>query len=272
MRIALKSKRESPKSFGRLLVLVFFASFTANCQQSNKGAAPKSATGIAPATEKTVVLAGKVEDLSMDAGSNVEMNFANFTIKENSNKSISMVDISLTGKTDDIEVPVADIVRFPGFQDLKGREQVMGGLLLLTPLHQKLDDKDVQLTCVKLTGVNGNSVYIVRKIAIAGLAQSSDARFNGQIALLNESDFAISVDRVTGFEKEVLAGPLGVGAMTMTLTDPAEIPDQVTVEWSLANKPQKSVISLTGIKKAGATGTIRLRFTKEQTWNAQLMP
>ncbi len=76
---------------------------------------------------------------------------------------------------------------------------MMGGLLLLTPLHQKLDGKDVQLTCVKLTRANGKYVYIVRKIAIAGLAQGSGARFNGQIALVNESNAPISVDRVTGF-------------------------------------------------------------------------
>ncbi len=29
----------------------------------------------------------------MDTGSNVDMNFANFTIKENPNKSVSMVDM-----------------------------------------------------------------------------------------------------------------------------------------------------------------------------------
>ncbi len=274
------------KNFGPLVAIVLFVS-AANCQQSNKGTSPKSATGTAPANatttaqpkaqqspaEKTVVLAGKVESLSMDTGSNVDINFATATITENPKKSVSMVDIQLTGKTEDIEVPVADIVRFPGFQDLKGREQMMGGLLLLTPLHEKLDGKDVQLTCVKLAGAKGKSVYIVRKIDVAGLKQSASPRFNGQIALLNEASSPISVDRITGFEKEVGGlGALGVGGMQMMLTAPSEIPDEVTIEWSVDNRPQKTVVTLTGIKKAAASGTIRLRFTKDQTWSAQLVP
>ena len=74
---------------------------------------------------------------------------------------------------DTFGVPVTDIVGFPGFQDLKGKERAIGGLQLLNPLQTRLVGKNVDLMCFKTSDTAIKPVYKVTKIVIAGSPEAA---------------------------------------------------------------------------------------------------
>jgi len=223
------------------------------------------------AEKSNVVITGKVKNVTMQT-SQVEINMFTATITENRDKSVSLVNIELVDNPDEtFKIPVNDIVELPPFQDLKGRHQMLGGLLILSPLQSKLVDKDVKLSCLKAAGDAKKMTYLVRKIEIAGFTSDSEPRFNGQVAFKNESDVAVWVDGVAGFDEEVTCGQVRPGGTQIVFKNPAKIPDQVTITWREENHdPQKSVVDFGGIRKAGKSGTISLHFTKDRAWRVEL--
>jgi len=218
-----------------------------------------------------LVIMGKVKAVTMET-SQVEINMFTATIVENPNKSVSLVNIKLVGKPDEtFKIPVNDIVELPPFQDLKGRHQMLGGLLILSPLQNKLGSKDVKLSCIKAEGDAKQLTYLVRDIEIAGFTPDSHPRFNGQVAFKNESDVVVWVEGVDGFDEEITCGQVRPSGTQIVFKDPAKIPAEVTITWRKENEEaQKSVVDFGGIQKTGKSGTISLHFTKNHTWTVKL--
>jgi hypothetical protein len=219
----------------------------------------------------SVAITGKVKSVTME-NSSVEINMTTATITEKPDKSVSLVNIEIVDKPEDtFKIPVNDIVELPPFQDLKGRHQMLGGLLILSPLQTKLVDKDVTLSCLKAAGDAKRSTYLVQKIEIAGFKQDSEPKFNGQVAFKNESDVAVWVDAVAGFEEDVKCDQVRPGGTQILFKTPAKIPSKVTLTWRVQEgKSQTTAVDFDGIRKAGKSGTISFHFTKERSWTVEL--
>ncbi|MEI8290511.1 MAG: hypothetical protein WCH99_13655 [Verrucomicrobiota bacterium] len=259
-----------------LVALIIIAALFTGCSKNSKTDATTAKNSTNANAEKykqknVVVINGKVKSVSLEV-SQVEINFSTFAIKENPNTSVSLINIEIMGKTEEtFKIPVNDIVELVPFQDLKGRHQMMGGLLILSPLQEKLVDKDVTLSCVKTTGDTKQMTYLVRKVEIAGFTPDSEPKFNGQVAFKNESDVAVWVDSVAGFEGDVKCDQVRPGGTQIVFKSPAKIPSKVTLTWRVQEgKPQTTAVDFDGIRKAGKSGTISFHFTKERSWTVEL--
>jgi hypothetical protein len=234
--------------------------------------ANKTTPGLKGDSKTTVTISGKVKEVTMRTDQ-VEINFTTFTITQSKDKSVSLVHIQMEGKPDEeLVIPVDNIVELRDFRDLKGRHVALGGLLILSPLKDRLVGKNVELVCAKARTGGAHEPCLIVNLKIIGLDLGSAPRFSGEITFKNETDKNVWVDRVLGFEKEVFDGEvLEAGQTRVLLKDPMQLPEKVVIVWWFEKaKPQKNQIDFSELRAAINGGAVLFRFTRDSKWIAEV--
>jgi hypothetical protein len=147
---------ETKPSTGKCMVVGDKTTSAASTKQDAPAPGPKASTVV-----------GKVKSVSME--NDVEFNFATATGKDNG-KQPSVVLIELEGRgKESFEIPTDKLVQLNGFKDLNGKQQALGGLLVLSPLKERLEEKTMELTYTDANTKNGFTQYLVTNIKPATL-------------------------------------------------------------------------------------------------------
>lgn len=132
-------------------------------QQDRKKEAP-SQTQAENSTVK-----GTVSSVSIRTGEPVIPNLNAPVVNLAAKGSSSTVVIQMSdAKAKEYVIAVPQIVELQGFTDLKGKHEMMGGLLILSDLQKRLVGKDVELKCNKAGEKEGTEIYSVSGLQIQG--------------------------------------------------------------------------------------------------------
>jgi hypothetical protein len=139
-------------------------------QQQPKPTSKQHATGaqepVSPKKpQRSPSVTGKVSSVTIS--NSVSFNFVRFEGKDKPGSgTIPTVNLELEGQPSrSFVVPVSKIVAFPGFTDLKGRHESLGGLLILSDLKERLEGKRVELTYEKVDQKEQGELRVVTGIA-----------------------------------------------------------------------------------------------------------
>lgn len=112
-------------------------------------------------------VSGKVASVSMRTVAGPKSLF-DTTLDLSEKDPKSTVVITLEGKpAQEFRILTADIVNIDGFTDLKGKHEMMGGLLILSSLQERLVGKHVVLKCRKIGRDDENDVYGVVTLEVS---------------------------------------------------------------------------------------------------------
>jgi hypothetical protein len=125
----------------------------------------RPATAAAQPTANTVK--GVVSGVSIRTGEAVIPNLNQPQVNVGAKGSTSSVVIELKDvKSTEYMIPVPEMVELQGFTDLKGKHQMMGGLLILSDLQKRLTGKNVEVKCSKGGEKEGTMIYSVSEVKV----------------------------------------------------------------------------------------------------------
>lgn len=125
-----------------------------------KPAQTRSEPEVRNSAEKEIEIRGTITKVAMRTTSGPSANVFE-PVTDLSPDPKSTVIVTLKGKLgQEFTIPTSRIVDVEGFGDLKGKHEIMGGLLILTDLKKRLEGKNVVLHCKKSeSGKSKKDIY-----------------------------------------------------------------------------------------------------------------
>lgn len=110
-------------------------------------------------TSQIEFIKGKVSGLSMRTVAGPKSLF-DTTLDLSEKDPKSTVVITLEGRpTQEFRILTGDVVNIDGFTDMKGKHEMMGGLLILSELQKRVVGKEIVLKCRKIGREGENDIY-----------------------------------------------------------------------------------------------------------------
>lgn len=197
-------------------------------------------------------LADDVIALKQDSG----RNYLDIILRERPNISFLM--------------PVEDVVNFPGFDDLKGRDQILGGLLLMRVLQERLVGKSVVLSYDRPSNIETGMIFI-KRIELKDYKADLTCKYNGLLIFTNTSLTDIFLDTVYGIKNNIKNEKISAGKSFISINEPARLPLNMTIIWHEdGGQTFKSFFDFSRIKIPGGIGTLLFSYSSEDSWVSEV--
>lgn len=149
----------------------------------------------------------------------------------------SILSVTLDNSKSAFVIPVSKLVALDLFRDLKGREQMLGGLLLLQPVQQKIKDKAV---VIEYSRSDKDGTNLITGLRLEGASAPVGRRFSGQVRLYNGTSEPIKSLTVRGFPAELSKADINPDStVILLLGESAQIPSMITVIWQSTRGDQR---------------------------------
>jgi hypothetical protein len=149
----------------------------------------------------------------------------------------SVLSVTLDNSKNVFVIPVSKLVSLDLFRDLKGREQMLGGLLLLQPVQQKIKAKAV---VIEYTLSSKDGTNLITGLQLEGASAHAGRRFSGQVRLYNGTSEPIKSLTVRGFPAELSKADINPDSkVVLLLGESAQIPSMITVIWQSTRGDQR---------------------------------
>jgi hypothetical protein len=177
-----------------------------------------------------------------------------------------ILSVTLDNDKRDFVIPVDKFVELDSFKDLKGRETMMGGLLLLTPVHQKLDGKNVTIKYIPL-----KNQYLITALRVEGLTPSAGRRFSGQVKLYNGMSEPVRKLTIQGFAAEFNETDINPNSTVLVLLrDTVEVPRTIRIIWESTTGQKTQEIDLSVLQQTQKDGgTLSFSLTPQGVWTLE---
>jgi hypothetical protein len=119
----------------------------------------------ADSVEGEVVVTGKVKDTMLSNAQ--QFKFAAFASRDMENDNRSMVVICLENRDkEEFAIPMDSLVELEGFKDLKVQHADPDESLILAPLRERLNGKNVELSCFRAGTREHLTIFAVKAIKL----------------------------------------------------------------------------------------------------------
>jgi peptidoglycan hydrolase-like protein with peptidoglycan-binding domain len=161
-------------------------------------------------------------------------------------------------------IPLDKFVELDSFKDLRGRETMMGGLLLLTPVNERIKGKNVTIEYIPWNGQ-----YLITALRVEGLAPLAVAgrKFSGQVKLYNGMSEPVRNVTIQGLGAGFEGKDINPASGIVVFGEAVEIPPTIKIVWESTIGQKSQDIDLSVLQQTKEDyGTISLSLTPQGVW------